>query len=59
MKNNIFNIALIMIAFLSTSLPVLAQGAPPSTPIDGGLSVLLLAGGAYGLKKIREQKKSN
>lgn len=39
-------------------LPALAQpGAPPATPIDGGLSLLLLAGGAYGAKKIYEHKK--
>lgn len=37
--------------------PVFAQGAPPATPIDGGLSILLAAGGAYGLKKLRDHKK--
>ncbi len=36
----------------------LAQGAPPATPIDGGLSLLLAAGGVYGIKKIRDQRKS-
>jgi len=40
-----------------TSLAALAQGAPPATPIDGGLSLLLMAGGAYGLKKIHDRKK--
>lgn len=38
-------------------LPALAQGAPPATPIDGGLSILLAAGGVYGLKKIKESRK--
>jgi len=38
-------------------LPTLAQGAPPATPIDGGLSVLLAAGGLYGLKKLRDSRK--
>jgi len=33
-----------------------AQGAPPATPIDGGLSLLLAAGGAYGLKKLRDSQ---
>lgn len=33
-------------------LPTIAQGPPPATPIDGGLSVLLAAGGIYGLKKL-------
>ncbi|MEP0365427.1 MAG: hypothetical protein ABJN36_08095 [Cyclobacteriaceae bacterium] len=34
-----------------------AQSAPPATPIDGGLSLLLAAGGVYGLKKLRDSKK--
>jgi len=39
-------------------LPALAQGpgGPPKTPIDGGLSLLLVAGGAYGIKKLRDFK---
>lgn len=41
----------------SISFPVLAQGAPPTTPIDGGLSILLAAGGAYGIKRILKNKK--
>lgn len=32
--------------------------APPATPIDGGLSALLVAGGLYGAKKIRDARKS-
>jgi hypothetical protein len=32
-------------------------GAPPAVPVDGGLSVLLAAGGAYGLKKLNDKKK--
>ena len=39
------------------SLPLLAQAPPPATPIDGGLSVLLAAGGLYGLKKLRDKRK--
>ena len=34
-----------------------AQGAPPATPIDGGLSILLAAGGAYGVKKVLDARK--
>lgn len=37
--------------------PALAQGAPPATPIDGGLTALLAAGGLYGIKKIRDLRK--
>lgn len=36
-----------------------AQGAPPATPIDGGLSLLLAAGGAYGVKKLYDQRKKD
>ena len=32
-------------------------GAPPGTPIDGGLSLLLAAGGAYGAKKLMGKRK--
>ena len=44
-------------------LPVLVQAqpednggdpAPQDTPIDGGLSVLLAAGAAYGVKRMRK-----
>ena len=36
---------------------VMAQGGPPKTPIDGGLSLLLAAGGVYGVKKIRDARR--
>jgi len=44
---------------LFASAPLFAQGAPPATPIDGGLSALLIAGGLYGAKKIRDHHKKN
>ncbi len=49
---------LVLITLLLIFCPIilLAQGAPPATPIDGGLSLLLIAGGAYGLKKIIKKK---
>lgn len=50
-------ILLSMIAVLLL-FPVMGQPpAPPATPIDGGLSLLLLAGGAYGVKKLYDKKK--
>jgi hypothetical protein len=55
MKN--LNIALTVLILISVVLPALAQGPPPATPIDGGLSLLLVAGGTYGLKKIMDRKK--
>lgn len=49
----ITSIVLVIIAIA----PALAQGAPPATPIDGGLSLLLIAGGAYGAKKLMSKRK--
>jgi hypothetical protein len=57
MKNTIKII--LSLTTLLIIIPAMAQGAPPATPIDGGLSVLLLAGGAYGIKKIRDIRKEN
>ncbi len=41
---------------------IMAQPSLPSTPtqapIDGGLSLLAAAGGAYAIKKLRDKKKS-
>ena len=53
----------ILSIIIATTLLVLvptflfAQGGPPKTPIDGGLSFLLAAGGAYGVKKIVDKRK--
>lgn len=58
MKNFIYKISGLIILMLIVA-PVIAQGpgAPPATPIDGGLSLLLAAGGIYGLKKLRDKRK--
>lgn len=48
--------SVLLIALIVT--PALAQGAPPATPIDGGLSLLLAGGGIYGLKKLRDRGRS-
>jgi len=47
----------LVLIFTAITVMAMAQGAPPATPIDGGLSILLAAGGAYGLKKIHERRK--
>jgi hypothetical protein len=50
----------VLLALAGIALPVisLAQGPidPDDTPIDGGLSLLLAAGSAYGIKKYRNYK---
>ncbi|MBL7703075.1 MAG: hypothetical protein JNM14_12555 [Ferruginibacter sp.] len=56
-------IYIILAVILSVALPavLLAQGPidPEDTPIDGGLSLLLAAGAAYGVKKYRNVKRKN
>ena len=44
-------------ALLMNGLLLFAQSAPPATPIDGGLSILLAAGGIYGVKKLRDHRR--
>ncbi|MEQ8548679.1 MAG: hypothetical protein RIC03_12255 [Cyclobacteriaceae bacterium] len=57
MKSLTLKIGLSLALIMTITLPLLAQGAPPATPIDGGLSLLLLAGGAYGVKKLYSKRK--
>ena len=53
---NISKITLSTLGILSAFV-LLAQPAPPATPIDGGLSLLLAGGAAYGMKKIHDARK--
>lgn len=58
MKNYIYKLLFVVPVLMAFVVPVMAQGAPPvATPIDGGLSLLLAAGGAYGIKKIRDSRR--
>lgn len=45
---------------MMAALPLIAvaqdPGGGPDVPIDGGLSLLLAAGAAYGVKKYRDYK---
>ncbi len=34
-------------------------GDDPDIPIDGGVGILVAAGVAYGIKKVRDQRKKN
>ena len=51
--------ALMTIAFFMIPALAVAQdpGGGPDAPIDGGLSLLVAAGAAYGVKKYRDGKK--
>ena len=58
-------LALLSLGFLAAS-PGMAQTSPPSlpgggapvqpVPLDGGLGLLALAGGAYGLRQLRRHR---
>lgn len=52
-KQMIIYLTLIFFGTLAMAQPP----APPATPIDGGLSLLLAAGGVFGIKKILGRKK--
>ena len=59
-KNNFLILTtLLMIAVSMLPLFAIAQdpGGGPDAPIDGGLSLLLAAGTAYGVKKYRASRK--
>lgn len=52
-----------MLAILTSLTTLLAQpglpGNPSQAPIDGGLLWLIIGGGAYGIKKIRDRNKTD
>jgi hypothetical protein len=62
MKYAIFFTLLLFVAFILPELafsqvPPPPPSAPTQTPIDGGLTILAAAGGAYALNKLRNRKK--
>jgi hypothetical protein len=62
-KISVYIKVILLIGHITFTGAVSAQlednGNPPThdTPIDGGLSILLAAGVAYGVKKMRDQRK--
>ena len=60
MKKRDVYIMLIMLICIAIPMITLAQGPPDpddAAPIDGGLSLLVAAGVAYGIKKYKEGRK--
>lgn len=57
MSNTIIMKSVLVLVALLSATCLMAQPSPPATPIDGGLSLLLAAGGAYGLKKLKDSRK--
>ena len=60
-KNTILITGLLLIVVSILPFFAMAQdpGGGPDVPIDGGLSLLLAAGAAYGVKKYREGRKKD
>lgn len=57
---SIAQIILILLVIVITTIAIQAQvpglpQAPNQAPIDGGLSLLAVAGGAYAIKKLRDK----
>jgi hypothetical protein len=63
MKKIFFSLLLLTFVGLSSVFasdpPVFDTANPNAIPIDGGASVLLAAGAAYGVKKVRAMRKKN
>jgi len=57
MKNTNKIILNLTLLFMSFAAFAQAPPPPPATPIDGGLSLLLAGGAAYGLKKLNDSRK--
>jgi len=61
-SNPLTTIALLTCAILMPVAELLAQpglpGDPSQAPIDGGLLWLIIGGGAYGIKKIRDRNRT-
>lgn len=54
--NTFLKVSMTLVFLLLTFSAFAEPGAPPATPIDGGLSLLLAGGAIYGVKKIRDYR---
>jgi hypothetical protein len=65
MKKRIFGKVGVLVALFMVALPILVLAQPgfgggdvdDTVPLDGGLSLLVVAGVGYGAKKISEKRK--
>lgn len=59
-RKNIYILAILLLCIavpIITLAQVVEPPPPDDSPIDGGLSLLLAAGAAYGVKKYRDSRK--
>ncbi|MEQ9308661.1 MAG: hypothetical protein RLN90_04350 [Balneolaceae bacterium] len=62
MKFLLYTLITLTILLLVTAVTMAQPGlpsAPSQAPIDGGLTLLAAAGGAYAIKKLRDKKKED
>jgi len=52
----IIALAVLVLPDLASAQPPPPPGKPTQTPIDGGLGLLVAAGGAYAVKKLRDKR---
>lgn len=57
MKNRKFILPMVAALVLLSVSAFAGHCPPPDIPIDGGLAWLLAAGGAFGIKKIRDARR--
>ena len=61
-KKEMFQAAFLLACLLLSALGVIASppggGGGAGAPIDGGITLLLGAGASYGIKKLRDKRKS-
>lgn len=55
--NKTIIIYIVILLLAVTAAWAQGPGAPPATPIDGGLSLLLTAGGIYGIKRLTRKER--
>ena len=55
--NNLIKFTLSLLGVFSAFVLMAQPPPPPATPIDGGLSLLLAGGAAYGIKKVYDARK--
>ena len=53
----ILTVLVVIAPELVTAQPPSFPTPPPQAPIDGGLTILAAAGGAYAINKLRNRKK--
>ena len=58
LANTTLVLTLVILAMVLVPVAAMAQGAPPSTPIDGVLSLLLAAGCIYAVREVRRKRSS-